>query len=377
MTVDQQKPIETYAPQGSPEEVLLAYPGQRPEGSYLTDGTEIVQLSENFDEFFEQCDTLLAKQGLPGMDQRIPVVTYGANANPWNLEEKLQRASLRDAQENELSTVPVCVAELPDIAVVWHGRTSQKGSVFSELYAGPEAEGLQTTAHVAFLTVEQLGMVHVTEGSTYGVVELPVVAGSEKAKLKAFAYTALDASVLLKDGKPVLVDGVQSATTELPHMAAHEAVEYILHQPAVESRVGKKDPRTFVAEGIAMTLAERKARQAQVSAGLAEEGLRKAYYFESEHAQPTGRLALAAMLGNPGGIVLADEVFRRIRPTREEVAAEAASLAESDAVLKIKEGESREEAALRTARLRLDPMVRLRAGAHDELALRQHLDGQE
>lgn len=290
-------PVEQFTGAANPVESALEYPGLRPEGSFLTDGVQVEVLPDTYNEFVETADDYLLAHDLPTIAQRIPVLAYGANASPSYLRDKITKYG----STPDLLTVPHITAMLPNALAVWHGKPGQTGSIFAELYNGPEAENASLTAHVAFMTREQLAIIHASEGVTYSAAELPVKMGNGKddAERPVLAYVALKSKVLLQDGHPVLVGDLKHNNTSLPALTAPQAVEYILNRVAKQSKV-PSNVQEYVQEGLALKLTGRKERQARVANELTRLGLARSFGFAEKHPeQLIGRADFTSIPGAP------------------------------------------------------------------------------
>jgi hypothetical protein len=209
--------------------------------------------------------------------------------------------------------------------VVWHGKPAQKGSVFAELYEGPQTRDQAARAHVAFLTPEQLAAMHTTEGGTYHLQQLKIQAGAQA--LQAVAYVADKSTILLKDGEPVPVKRLSERA--LPGaMSAYEAVAYMLD--GIGSR---QTPQDLVAEMADLSLAERKGIQERIHGRLVEAGRSRFFSFSAPEAGRIGRADVsslplygkAACAGNgtgPQPITLTEEVVAPLRPALPRPAAD-------------------------------------------------------
>ncbi|MDB5170273.1 MAG: hypothetical protein JWN82_669 [Candidatus Saccharibacteria bacterium] len=292
-------PVDSYQPTTDAVEKLLDYPGDRPATSFMTNGTEVVLLPEAYQDFVEAADERLRELDLPTIEERIPVLAYGSNASPARLRDKMSKFAT-DSPE-AMQTIPHCMATLPDTIAVWHGQPGQTGSIFAELYRGPEARGASLRAHVAFLTREQLAAVHTTEGKTYSVAELPVKIGNERSytETSVLSYVALKSQVLLRDEKPVLVSNLTHNGSTLPAMKAEEAVVYILDHAARDADV-PHDVHDYVAEGIGLkSLSARVDRQMRVGRVLRGMGLNRPYAFaEANPESLIGRADFTSIPGN-------------------------------------------------------------------------------
>ena len=75
-----------------PYESPLEYPGKRNDTSYmLVEGSAVVDLPTDPVEALARADGLLADKGLPGIEERIPVLAYGRNASPSGAATKLEK----------------------------------------------------------------------------------------------------------------------------------------------------------------------------------------------------------------------------------------------------------------------------------------------
>lgn len=358
-----QKPVEAYSAAEDNVAAELDYPGKRPNTSFMTDGETVTALSSEYTTFVKQADAMLEAQGLPLIEDRFPVLSYGANASPVRLAGK--KMNQFGAQEQTLmQNVPHIVATVPDTLAIWHGRPGQNGSVFAELYKGEHAKGAQLHTHVAFLTAEQLGAIHATEGTTYSMVELPVWLGSGKQapETTVAAYVALDSQIATtRDGSPILVAGLKNQGAKLPRKTARLMVGSMLREADV-----KRSVEDYVADGLSMKLAEKKARQADVGAKLAERGYSQKFAF-TDMLSPDliGRADFASLPGSKNKHLhqLPEMVLAKIRPSEEEMATKV------DTLQKRYPTETEAQLRVRAAKL-IDPARRVSSRAHDELQVR-------
>src|SRR6266568_2126652 len=99
------------------------YPGERNQGNFmLIGGKNVVDISEE-----EALDRIEA-------DNRIPVLAFGRNASPTGAVGKTTRYAKGELTTATLGTFPMIKATLPGHDVVLHGRPSQVGGYFAELY---------------------------------------------------------------------------------------------------------------------------------------------------------------------------------------------------------------------------------------------------
>lgn len=289
--------VSEFAPPTDKTEALLSYPFRVPEGSFIMNGTDVIEMPENSEDFWHKADKELIQNQLPGMADRIPVIAYGANANPYRYAEKINVFSTPETHD-QLHTTPVQDGEVKG-SVVWHGKQGQGGAIFAELYDGPLLEEGQTSiCKITWLTKEQLSVMHTTEGITYHLAEVPALIGSDKKEITAYAYVAGHSSVLLKDGRPV---AVKRPGLDLPGegMTAKEAVEYILAQLPDDGGAklpSAKTPEQLVAEmNDQPTLADKKALQAAVEQALRHAGSNQMFTHATPEEARIGRADLNFM----------------------------------------------------------------------------------
>lgn len=349
--------------QGDKVEQVFSYPGARPDGSFVTDGETVTLLPDNYNAFVEAADEYLAGQGLLLIEERIPLLAYGANANPAKLRDKMSKYPVAEKLRDVLQVVPTIKAHVPDMVVVWHGKPAQSGGVFAELYQGEETQGERQPAHVAFVTNEQLAIIHVTEGVTYRFVELPVEMESGEVMLAA-AYVADESVVLQRGGKPVKVAAM---STDPDALSAERAVDYMLENV----KDGPMTAREQVIAWDGQSLAERKACQRKIQQRLGEAGASKTFRHPASRTGGLGRAQFSVVPGKAHdhtALQLLEESFEEgFRPTPEQVRKKARDLQEEHAGWP-------EDKVWRIAHLRTDPVHTVRQRAHDEIAARNRID---
>ena len=345
---------------------VLEYPGDRPSGSYITYGDEVVDLPNGFTEFMLAADEMLRNRGLPGMDERIPVLAYGANAAPDRLRKKM--AKFGQELQDELQVVPHCSAVVKDTIAGWHGRPSQAGGAFAELIHDETTRGVDLRAHVAFLTQEQLAVISTTEGATYSLADVDALLGDEEHSRRVLSYVALESSILRIDDKPVPIGGLHHRGLELRGLVSastSEAVEHMLRVAGI-----KTSPADYIQEGRDLNLSGKKSRQSGVGDALSEEGARLDYVYPE--ASSVGRAAFAAIYqftgtkevsGKTTIYTIPEQELERIRPTKQELFERMGMFRSknpdlSDKQLGIRAGNS------------IDPARIISRRAHDELAAR-------
>lgn len=319
------RPVESFTSDynGDPHQ----YPGERPPTSYLTDGTSVFPIhatreGDTLPKFFiktedgvMELDEYLRAQGVETMEQRIPVVAYGANVNPVALLEKLKvivkevelnESGLPVVDENgkfvpirddvgrqrthtarpDLMLVPTVYATLKGFDVVQHDEPAQRGRFFAELYSGPETVNTEIQVGLNFLTKEQLLMLNATEPSYY-MAGLGMVTINGVGEIPAIIYAG-KSSVLLKQGEdgslhPIALSGVPAKNRNLEAMSSAETLDYVLGLPGVQEALQSQTDRfasetatveSYTEEALARKLSGRKELLKIVGSVLATLGLK-------------------------------------------------------------------------------------------------------
>jgi len=186
------------------------YPGERPKDSYLTDGESVYALHvRNVDGELRfslptedgeaDIDDYLQQHRVASMQDRIPVLAFGANMCPASLLAKYSKVGRPDAL-----IVPTVYAELPGYDVVWSGGPGVNGNFIAMLYKGEETKSTAVQVGVSFLTSEQLLVMHATELS-YDLSAVPVKIGDKE--VQAYYYAGVD-SVYLEGDQPVAIEAI-------------------------------------------------------------------------------------------------------------------------------------------------------------------------
>jgi hypothetical protein len=218
----------------------LLYPGERPDDSYLTDGSLVYALEPDLDNIEElsftvqmdgetkDLDTFLMEKNAPLLEDRIPLLAFGANMSPGSLASKFAKVGREDAL-----VIPTAYAKLHGHDVVWSGGPGVNGNPIAILYDGPEAADTDVQVGVNFLTPEQVLVMHATELS-YELASVEVEIGGRQ--IRAFYYAGKD-SVYLKDGSPVAIESVPADNRLLGTSNASGVLEEVLETPEIMDEV--------------------------------------------------------------------------------------------------------------------------------------------
>jgi hypothetical protein len=182
----------------------LAYPYRAPERSFVQVGGRTLELPP---------------EGLD-LNDRVPLLAYGANAAPEALARKL-------APLPELP-LPVLRAELRDFDVVYSAHISPYGSVPATLRPSP---GTTVSVFVAYPTEEQLGLLSETEPN----YELEGLTGISCRLARGPVLTAVDAYLsrhgcLAIDGAEVALAAIEAVGRELVEKGQPEVLEHVRAQ---------------------------------------------------------------------------------------------------------------------------------------------------
>jgi hypothetical protein len=282
-------PVDAYATAGDRIDEALDYPGPRPRGSFLTDGEKVHSLPDDPKEFHVAADMLLGAEGLPPINHRIPVLSYGKNASPAHLRAKFSGykpyAGIYDVEplmDPHHQAVPHLSVNLPGKLAVWHGVPGWNGSLFAELYASDDPDHSLDT-HIAYYTEDQLSKIYATEGPTYdlSVSEMDVrnsTNGRVIEPLIVSAFVGNQSNILQWNGKPVTIRGLGNNAPAMPSASAFDAVGSMLAATemgtADRTRVGG-----FISAMMSLPRPERIARQELMQKKLQTLGMSREYTF--------------------------------------------------------------------------------------------------
>ena len=150
------------------------YPGDRPPQAYLllddtvhlisfsgaTDlGSAVIQMGDGSSR---SVDGILADLGLPGIEDRYPVVAYGANRNPATLDIKFRNYGY--ATEAKGLGVPVLRGTLTGCDMVAGGISGQGYCYGDLLFDSTWTEGTRIEAWLTLLDRDQLRAINDSEG---------------------------------------------------------------------------------------------------------------------------------------------------------------------------------------------------------------------
>lgn len=227
-----------YSSSASPNADPHRYPGERPDHSFYTDGVDVMPI-EVADDFsmtvvtrngVQPINDMLTEAGVPTMEERIPIVAYGANLCPQTLRNKMKQEGRPD-----LAIVPTVYGWLHGADVVWGERPGVRGAFFAELYADESVADTSVLVGINFLTPEQILFMHKSEGS-YNFGNFSEVTLENGRNVPAQMYVGAG-NALQKDGQPVAVEGIERQNGHLPSQNSFDTLEYLLENDIVRSAI--------------------------------------------------------------------------------------------------------------------------------------------
>ncbi len=248
----------------------LAYPGARPEGSFLVHGGRVLLPAPGEEAGFltvgGPVDRRLAAAGAAPLAGRIAVLAVGSNACPGRLVEKFG-----DGGE---AAIPVAAGLMPGVAAVYMAALASYGAVPATAWPAP---GGATRLWITLLDREQLEHMNATEsvGTSYRLIALEGVFETAGGAHLAPVYAYRAPAALELDGGPVRLAAF-AAEGNVPAIA--------LDQPAVLARVldrlgilpgleiGERHRRLAADPDLRRETAERMARELGRAANDEREG---------------------------------------------------------------------------------------------------------
>lgn len=226
----------------APREEPLRYPGLRPETGFTLGANGVVLPVElamdpatNTPNFYVNTESgvwnlndALVEAGATPMEDRIPVVTFGSNANPGQLMHKFaEHVKTGDLKAEDAYFIPTTEATIEGLAPVYVPKVGIWKYSFSTLYP---LEGATTNVHVNWLTKQQLEIIHTTEKAyefcEYGKATI----GDNVLQVPAYMYVAKGASSAYLDaeGKPVVMEGADVEGVDIRVIPQREIQDELL-----------------------------------------------------------------------------------------------------------------------------------------------------
>lgn len=156
----------------APKDDPLVYPGKIPDFSFLYLGEDLHQLElirgrrvgqahikwsddkpEDARRNRESLNNRLVRMGATSLEFRYPLVAYGSNASPSQLERKY-------SQEGISSVIPVIQGRLSGVDIVYSPHITSYGAIPTTAIT---CDGVESHIHVTFINEMQLQILDQTE----------------------------------------------------------------------------------------------------------------------------------------------------------------------------------------------------------------------
>ncbi|MDT3395622.1 hypothetical protein RKE29_02980 [Streptomyces sp. B1866] len=225
------------------------YPGLSVDRSYLLWHDRVLPISTG--EYGEYLVTLgssrllledlLGELRLPGLEQRFPVLAYGANRNPSTLYTKLLNYSSRDGGTNG-HCLPVLKGRIQgaDVAACrFHGH----GYLYGEILLGHSlCKNVELEVYVCLVDLEQLAVLNQSEGVGAGLYELAVIpevlVDDLPQPFSALGYAANQSVWLSPVHETPVAYSLLSATDRiLPSMTSREMVDHVMDSLGLRGQI--------------------------------------------------------------------------------------------------------------------------------------------
>jgi hypothetical protein len=238
-----QEKVSDY-PSASANKDPLLYPGERPESSYLTDGEAVYMVDSHHDDegklVFEMTvngetitmNDYLLEQGVPTMEERIPILAFGANVSPSSIATKFAKVGRPNAL-----IVPTIYAKLPGKDIVW-SSPGLTGNPVAILYEGEETKNTDVQVAINFLTPEQVLVMHQSE-MTYDLSSVDV--GVDGQMIRSFYYAGRN-NIYLRDGHPVAIASIPAEGRDLSASSATSLLDEMMDKPEIQEALTKTYP---------------------------------------------------------------------------------------------------------------------------------------
>ncbi len=291
------------------------YPGNLPEYSFFTDGTNVMRIfppeedlpadnddaNEGYRVYSPESDEIinldeyLESRGVPALEDRIPVIAYGANRNPRALFGKFNKGAEGDPR---LAIVPVIMATRHGSEVAWSKEPGTRGRPYADMVTDEVVADSEVQVAVSFLTHDQLAIMHSGE-SLYDIIEEGEVVlddGTEDGiVIPGLYYSALSGEVYgrKKEGTfaPVAVESIKANGRYGESYTAQEAVQSVLdtmvnnpRAPEWFSKLDSSDAEVYMKFFHDLSEEDRKVFRGEFATYMDDEGL-KYEHFRPEKAK--------------------------------------------------------------------------------------------
>ena len=216
------------------------YPGQCPDSSFLFFENEVRLIdylpSHGFVTYTNDLEPvslnqLMQESGLPSIEDRFPVIAYGANRNPATLDIKLKNYDYKC--KGMKNAIPMLRATLKHADVVASGIHGQ-GYFYADLLLGSEySENCEVEVWVCLLDKDQVRVMNDSEGLKHGLYSMAwledIVLTDSDESIRALAYVS-NSPMLFINNQPVALSQVRAQNRQVQEMQTVEIIEMVLER---------------------------------------------------------------------------------------------------------------------------------------------------
>lgn len=207
------EPISTYP---APRETLVSYPGKRPSGHFIV-ADEKVLVFDEVEELIEYYEQQFGKK----WEELTPVLAYGSNANPGQLDFKFGLGCV----------VPVLLGSVTGVDVVYN-LISNWGYAFADLLLNQE--GVECPMAVTFLTDDQIELLK-TDEQNYEFSPTPYpFTLPEGDTIDDTYFFAGKRKIWTYHGSPIAIKEIAAKGRVLPEMSQAETMKLIITEFQLE-----------------------------------------------------------------------------------------------------------------------------------------------
>ena len=174
---------------------------------------------------------LMQESGLPSIEDRFPVIAYGANRNPATLDIKLKNYDYKC--KGMKNAIPMLRATLKHADVVASGIHGQ-GYFYADLLLGSEySENCEVEVWVCLLDKDQVRVMNDSEGLKHGLYSMAwledIVLTDSDESIRALAYVS-NSPMLFINNQPVALSQVRAQNRQVQEMQTVEIIEMVLER---------------------------------------------------------------------------------------------------------------------------------------------------
>lgn len=215
-----------------------SYPGESPNSSYLYCDNLVLPIDYesgygfqvfNSSENPKNLNEFLLNNNLPVLEDRFPIIAYGANRNPATISIKLKNYKYKSSRIKEV--IPMLKGVLQNADVVASGLHGQ-GYFYGDLLLNSKfAAGCSIEIWISLLDKDQLRVMNDSEGIKSKLYSLAwiddVFLSDTKKKLRSLVYVSNE-PILILNSEPVAFNQVKANNRRIPSMNALEMLDTFL-----------------------------------------------------------------------------------------------------------------------------------------------------